>query len=122
MGGDEDMERRGALLADMLELGVAVELPRVFETPLEDLEQVGPESLQTMMETGEAILFRRAPGESGRAFAALSRALAAMACWPGGVKVFGRRWIATHPEARASGWYDQCGAGGENARPGGSAT
>jgi len=128
----DDTERRGALLAEMLDLAVAVEIPNMLERSLDDLQAImgghpdveealrgeGPSTLAVLIRTGEAFMYRREQkGETAEAFAAIARGLAAGACWPGGIKLFGRRYVATHPEARAAGWYDQCGAGGRNAWP-----
>ena len=132
MSADRDTERRGALLAEMLDLAVAVEVPNMLERSLDDRQAImgghpeveaalrgeGPSTLAALIRTGEAFLYRRAPGESAAAFSAIARGVAAGACWPGGVRMFGRRYIATHPEAQAAGWYDQCEAGGRNAWPG----
>lgn len=115
--GDSDLDRRSRLLLDMLEVAVFVEQANVVERPLDDLVAVGRESLETLLETGEAFLYRRRKGETPQAFAAIARALAALACWPGGVRFCGRRWVVTHPEGQALGWYEQCGAGGKNAWP-----
>lgn len=51
-------------------------------------------ALRVMDETGEAILYRRRPGESARAFNAVAKAIAALAFSPGGITIFGRHWEA----------------------------
>lgn len=89
-----------ALLQGMLAIAVPGEVERMQRLPYDEVLAVAAESAQYIAEHGDIILYRgKKPGETGKAFAALARGVAALSFSPGGVTVFGEHFEATHPES-----------------------
>lgn len=55
------------------------------DAELTDVREVG----QLLAEKGDVLMFGGARGEAGRIFGRVARAIAVLACFPGGVRVFG---------------------------------
>lgn len=89
--------------AELLRLTLQVAVPmwqeKLRRQAWSDIAARMPELSNIIASKGDVILYRgKKRGETAAAFNALAEAVAAMSFVPGGVQVFGIRFVSVHPE------------------------
>lgn len=102
MTSDEEATR--TLICSTLEVAVPMWIDRLKQQPFAVVMARAKDASQTIAEHGDIILYKsKKKGETAKAFNALAEGVAILAFMPGGVKIFGGSWIASHPDGVQQG-------------------
>jgi len=99
-----DEEQTRALILLSLEVAVPMWIDRLKQKPWSVIEVRAKDAGRMIAEHGDNILYKSLKrGETAMAFNGLAEGVAILAFMPGGVKIFGGAWRASHPEGIQQG-------------------